>query len=132
MVCLWTDGRCTVTWLPNFLGWVDLLTHGAPQARFARQSSAIIYIYIYFSFLLFFFFFETLPKTSQISCTLHGGTILKNRQPRYVLLLMPPLFLSEAVYSFSCYVRDFLKWNHGQELLMKLTNRLWIGKKEKL
>ena len=24
----------------NFLGWVDLLTHGAPQARFARQSSA--------------------------------------------------------------------------------------------
>ena len=36
-----TDGRCTVTWLPNFLGWADLLTHGAPQARFARQSSAI-------------------------------------------------------------------------------------------
>ena len=34
-------GRCTVTRLPNFLGWVDLLTHGAPQARFARQSSAI-------------------------------------------------------------------------------------------
>ena len=34
-------GRCTVTWLPNFLGWVDLLTHGAPQARFACQSSAI-------------------------------------------------------------------------------------------
>ena len=33
-------GRCTVTWLPNFLGWVDLLTHGAPQARFAHQSSA--------------------------------------------------------------------------------------------
>ena len=37
-----TGGRCTVTWLPNFLWWVDLLTHGAPQARFARQSSAII------------------------------------------------------------------------------------------
>ena len=35
-------GRCTVTWLPNFLGWVDLLTHGAPQARFACQSSAIM------------------------------------------------------------------------------------------
>ena len=34
-------GRCTVTWFPNFLGWVDLLTHGAPQARSARQSSAI-------------------------------------------------------------------------------------------
>ena len=37
-------GRCTVTWLPNFLGWVDLLTHGAPRARFARQSSAITVI----------------------------------------------------------------------------------------
>ena len=36
-----TDGRCTVKRLPNFLGWVDLLTHGAPQARFVRQSSAI-------------------------------------------------------------------------------------------
>ena len=30
-------GRCTVTWLPNFLGWVDLLTYGAPLAR---ESSA--------------------------------------------------------------------------------------------
>ena len=25
--------RCTVTWLPNFLGWVDLLIHGAPLAH---------------------------------------------------------------------------------------------------
>ena len=25
-----TDRQCMVTWLPNFLGWVDLLTHGAP------------------------------------------------------------------------------------------------------
>ena len=32
--------RCTVTWLPNFLGWLDLLTHGASQARFAHQSYA--------------------------------------------------------------------------------------------
>ena len=50
-----TGRRCTVKWLPNFLGWVDLLTHGAQLARanapeqralatqraFARQSSAI-------------------------------------------------------------------------------------------
>ena len=35
-------GRCTVMWLPNFLEWVDLLTHGALQAGFARLSSAII------------------------------------------------------------------------------------------
>ena len=52
-------GRCTVTWLPNFLGWVDLLTHGAPEARFARQSSAktlykLIYRGIFYhSFFLF-------------------------------------------------------------------------------
>ena len=26
-------GLCTVTWLPNFLGWVDLLSYGAPHAR---------------------------------------------------------------------------------------------------
>ena len=26
-------GRCTVTWSPNFLGWVDLLSYGAPHAR---------------------------------------------------------------------------------------------------
>ena len=32
--------RCTVTWLPNFLGWVDLLIHGAPLAR----ARAPIYI----------------------------------------------------------------------------------------
>ena len=37
LVCLWCGqtvscsvGRCTVTWLPNFLGWVDLLSYGAP------------------------------------------------------------------------------------------------------
>ena len=42
LVCLWcgrtvADGRCTVTWLPNFLGWVDLLTHGAPLASASRS-----------------------------------------------------------------------------------------------
>ena len=34
LVCLWC-GRCTVTWLQNFLGWVDyfIFTHGASRAR---------------------------------------------------------------------------------------------------
>ena len=31
-----TDGRCTVTWLPNFLGWIDFLSHGAPPTRALR------------------------------------------------------------------------------------------------
>ena len=42
-VCLWCGqtircsvGRCTVTWLANFLGWVDLLSYVAPQARASR------------------------------------------------------------------------------------------------
>ena len=38
--CGGTGGRCTVMWLPNFLGWVDLLSYGALLAR--AWSSAII------------------------------------------------------------------------------------------
>ena len=45
MVCLWCGqrvgcsvGRCTVT--TNFLGWVDLLSYGAPQARASRARRA--------------------------------------------------------------------------------------------
>ena len=37
-------GRCTVTWLPNFLGWVDYYIFSPMVlrcARFARESSAI-------------------------------------------------------------------------------------------
>ena len=34
------DGRCTVTSLPNFLGWVDLLTHGAPLEIRVSQNLA--------------------------------------------------------------------------------------------
>ena len=38
-------GRCTVTWLPNFLGWVVVYHIFLPMvlrcARFARESSAI-------------------------------------------------------------------------------------------
>ena len=40
-----SGGRCTVTWLPNFLGWVVyhiFLPMVLRCARFARESSAII------------------------------------------------------------------------------------------
>ena len=43
------DGRSvgrSVTWLPNFQGWVDLFTHGAPRARLARGAPLIIMIII--------------------------------------------------------------------------------------
>ena len=33
-----TDVRFTVTRLPNFLAWLDLLSHGGPLARFARGA----------------------------------------------------------------------------------------------
>ena len=33
-----TDGWCTITWLSNFLGCVDLVTDGALLARFARGA----------------------------------------------------------------------------------------------
>ena len=42
LVYLWcgrTVVRCTVTWLPNFLGWVDLLTQGALLARVSRARA---------------------------------------------------------------------------------------------
>ena len=37
-----TDGRsfvrCTVTWLPNFLGWIDYLSYGAPPTLALRAA----------------------------------------------------------------------------------------------
>ena len=37
-----SGGRCTVTRLPNFLGWINFLTHGAQLLPLrARESSAI-------------------------------------------------------------------------------------------
>ena len=36
LVYLWCGrplGRCTVTWLPNFLGWIDLLSYGATRVK---------------------------------------------------------------------------------------------------
>ena len=45
-------GRCTVTWLPIFLGWVDLLRYGAPPTRawssaIRKTNCAIQWIVIY-------------------------------------------------------------------------------------
>ena len=46
MPVVWTDGWCTVTWLPNFLGWIVyhiFLPMVLCSARFAREISAIIF-----------------------------------------------------------------------------------------
>ena len=53
-VCLWCGrmvgrlGRCTVTWLENLLGWVDLLSHGAPHGAL-RACVVLRYNYCYFA-----------------------------------------------------------------------------------
>ena len=44
LVCLWCGrtvegGRCTVTWLPNFLGRIDFLSYGAPRAWSSANKS---------------------------------------------------------------------------------------------
>ena len=35
-------GRCTVTWLPNFLGWVDYLSYGATSTGALRANLATV------------------------------------------------------------------------------------------
>ena len=44
MPVLQTDGRsvrwCTVTWLPNFLGWINFLSYGASLVRAKRTHRA--------------------------------------------------------------------------------------------
>ena len=34
-------GRCTDTLLPNFLGWVDLLSYGAPKRAWSSVNNNI-------------------------------------------------------------------------------------------
>ena len=48
LVCLrcgrTAGGRCTVTWLPNFQGWVDSLRDGAPPTHALRARGAPLII----------------------------------------------------------------------------------------
>ena len=57
LVCLWCGqtvgcsvGRCTVTWLPNVLGWVDLLSYGTPQSRDSRARRAPLLTELIYTF----------------------------------------------------------------------------------
>ena len=46
-----TDGRSvgrSVTWLPNFLGWVDFLSYGAPPTRALRKHVELRYDMIWY------------------------------------------------------------------------------------
>ena len=44
-------GRCTVTWLPNFLGWVDLLSYGAPLRSNFISRNFTLAVPIFFQLL---------------------------------------------------------------------------------
>ena len=103
-------GRCTVTWLPNFLGWVDLLTHGAPQARFARQSSAMIWLAYVLLWMTYYLPFENLR---------HFKIVLLS-QRRFALLW----FLILDSYSFATVILVLLfrqSWN----VLYVVIRRIW-------
>ena len=54
-------GWCAVTWLPKFLGWVDLLTHGVPELRYSWVARDVTkYQTKKLSILLSFYFHEVL------------------------------------------------------------------------
>ena len=67
LVCLWcgrTVGRslgwCTVTWLPNFLGWVDLLSYAvlhacAKELRYKTASTYVSKMFLRFLNCDFYF-----------------------------------------------------------------------------
>ena len=108
LVCLWygrtvgrSVGRCTVTWLPNFLRWVDYhvslamglrprAAHGAPLSpsitpSLSTSSSILLAIlsslnFFIFSFSIFLFFlrrFSVNPFYLKFGgkCSFHGGVV---------------------------------------------------------
>ena len=96
LVCLWCGqtvgcsvGRCTVTWLPNFLGWVDLLSYAAPQARASRVRRA--------------------PLRTELIYTFGDGSnfgeSILNIQVATTALIQVSLYFSDAQITKFCYPR---------------------------
>ena len=93
-------GRCTVTWLPNFLGWVDLLTHGAwysasalraPELRYnhchllrprlavlnpttLKSRLIILFPFFYFYFYYYHFICSKIQQLQLLSQSIHTHT----------------------------------------------------------
>ena len=96
--------------ITNFLGWVDLLTHGAPQARFARQSSAtnnllrtrsnssLLVHLTYKTEFLFFPLVQPAATPSELNSTF---TRSQNLQTQVAAFL---LYLSQTCYGFGLQV----------------------------
>ena len=84
-------GRCTVTWLPNFLGWVDLLSYGAPPTRGTSHRPWISAIKCF-----------TLIIFKQRLGTSHKRPTLK--YPKLIC------FLIKKIFSFSCVAALYDRW----------------------
>ena len=81
----WSLVQCTVMWLPNFLGWVDLFTHGALLACALRTQELHYELYLwrikirnrllaYFSYLFQLFINRAMTCTCDlwpVTCTLY-------------------------------------------------------------
>ena len=87
LVCLWwgqtigcSVGRCTVTWLPNFLGRVELLSYGAPQACVSRARRAPLRTELIYTFRV----------------GLNFGESILNIQVATTALLQVSLYFSDA------------------------------------
>ena len=92
---VWIDGRslgrCTIAWLPNFLGWVDLLSYGAPPTRGASHRPWISAIKCF-----------TLIIFKQRLGTSHKRPTLK--YPKLIC------FLIKKIFSFSCVAALYDRW----------------------
>ena len=93
-----TDGRCTVTWLPNFLGWVDFLSYGAPRrACGAPLLTALLIIYYNNTIIKI-----VLPPVLLLPSQVHQLTphMISDHQLRKWLKKM---FIKTSAFIFKCY-----------------------------
>ena len=123
LVCLWwgqtigcSVGRCTVTWLPNFLGRVDLLSYGAPQACVSRARRAPLRTELIYTFRV----------------GLNFGESILNIQVATTALLQVSLYFSDAqITKFSypqctvhrCALESFAKNVCGEPRRSKRQNK---------
>ena len=115
--------RCTVTWLPNFLGWVVYHIFLPMVLRFARESSANIYnarncgkSIVIKIFLLYFRYFGETFFFSFLCSPFSSYRVLKRRAEYWSRIPAPfsrksriPHFLSRFHESFFFLQNTYLK-----------------------
>ena len=120
-----TDGR-SVTWLPNFLGWVDLFTHGAPQARFARGALLSLHKLLercrgydvtpqlcrYVTVSLYYYFKWALYMTSRHSCVITSSGDLSFLQLYFIITSREP-HMSQMI------IQVWRLWHHATAVSLR-------------